>query len=270
MEAMRYREHLRQFVQEVKPDLISYDHYHFLKNSDGGQYFLNLALVRMAAQKAGVPFQNIIQTCDSPAEGWRGPGEHEIRWLNYTSLAYGAQAVAHFRYDIGYWSDPSNTATLRPLFWAVSQINRVTQGSAGPYPTPDLAVPAVSGTAAAGGVAAQVQGPGAASAVGLGGTSDGKLVSDVSKKDAFDLSTTKDLPKDGRLLVLRNKNTEKFMIDKDGKITSQSVTTAAIEDKAVTSAKLNPAARIAAPVKRRILFICCPLCPVNTRRRRRG
>ena len=49
---LRYREHLKQFVETVKPDLISYDHYHFLKPDkdgqpvDGKQYFLNLALIR--------------------------------------------------------------------------------------------------------------------------------------------------------------------------------------------------------------------------------
>ena len=119
--ALRYREHLRQFIRTVQPDLISYDHYHFLKSSDGTQYFLNLALIRSAALAAKKPFLNIIQACDSPSEGWRGPGEHEVRWLTYTSLAYGAQGIAHFRYDIGFWKDPD---TPLPLYWAVSQMNR--------------------------------------------------------------------------------------------------------------------------------------------------
>ena len=121
---LRYREHLKQFVEIVRPDLISYDHYHFLKNSDGQQYFLNLALIRMAALEANLPFLNIIQTCDSPSEGWRGPGEHELRWLTYTSLAYGAQGISHFRYDIRLWKDPSAPEAPLPLYWALSQINR--------------------------------------------------------------------------------------------------------------------------------------------------
>ena len=58
---LAYREHLKKFVEIVKPDLISYDHYHFMKESDGGQYFLNLALIRDAALEAGKPFLNIIQ-----------------------------------------------------------------------------------------------------------------------------------------------------------------------------------------------------------------
>lgn len=122
--ALRYREHLRQFIGTVHPDLLSYDHYHFLKNSDGTQYFLNLSLIRMAALEARIPFLNIIQACDSPSEGWRGPGEHEVRWLTFTSLAYGAQGISHFRYDIGLWKDPKDPAVPLPLYWAVSRINR--------------------------------------------------------------------------------------------------------------------------------------------------
>lgn len=121
---LRYQEHLRQFITVVKPELISYDHYHFMKNSDGPQYFLNLGLVRLAALESGKPFVNIIQTCDSPSEGWREPVANELRWLTYTSAAYGAQGIAHFRYDIGCWKDPKAPTTPLPLYWALSQINR--------------------------------------------------------------------------------------------------------------------------------------------------
>ena len=122
--ALRYREHLRRFIDTVNPDLISYDHYNFMKNDDGQQYFLNLALVRSAALEAKKPFLNIFQACDSPEEGWRWPNENEIRWLTYTSLAYGAQGISHFRYDAGLWQDRKNPVTPLPQFWAVSQINR--------------------------------------------------------------------------------------------------------------------------------------------------
>ena len=58
---LAYRGYLKKFVNIVKPDLISYDHYHFMKKDDGKQYFLNLALIRDAAIEAGKPFLNIIQ-----------------------------------------------------------------------------------------------------------------------------------------------------------------------------------------------------------------
>ena len=47
----------------VKPGLISYDHYQFTTNGDSADYFLNLAMIRRAAQEAGLPFLNIVQAC---------------------------------------------------------------------------------------------------------------------------------------------------------------------------------------------------------------
>lgn len=116
-----YRAYLQQYLKIVKPGLLSYDHYHLLKNSDGGQYFLNLAIIRETALKAGLPFINIIQACDSPSEGWREPGEHEIRWLMNTSLAYGASGISHFRYDVGLCKDAD---TPNFLYWPVTRMNR--------------------------------------------------------------------------------------------------------------------------------------------------
>ena len=92
-----YKEYLRQFMGTVKPELLSYDHYHFHVNGDGDQYFLNLGLIRQAALNAGIPFLNIIQ-----ASTWnqrmRVPNADELRWLNYTSLAYGARGISYFVY----------------------------------------------------------------------------------------------------------------------------------------------------------------------------
>jgi hypothetical protein len=104
---LRYREHVKRFVEIVKPDLISYDHYHFLKRksdgspNDGTQYFLNIALIRMAAQEAHVPFLNIIQAGDEE-KAWRVPNAEEMRWLVYTTLAYGGRGISYFT----YWGIP--------------------------------------------------------------------------------------------------------------------------------------------------------------------
>ncbi len=94
---LAYREHLKKFVETVKPDLISYDHYHFMKESDGGQYFLNLALIRDAAIEAGKPFVNIIQAC-TIEKVWRLPNPAETRFLVFTTMAYGARGISYFLY----------------------------------------------------------------------------------------------------------------------------------------------------------------------------
>ncbi len=98
-----YREHLKRYVETVKPDLLSYDHYHFLqpdkdgKPVDGNQYFLNLALIRAAAREANKPFVNTIMS-GRHLDGWRDPNASEMRWLNFTTLAYGGRGINYFTY----------------------------------------------------------------------------------------------------------------------------------------------------------------------------
>ena len=94
---LAYRDHLKKYLEVVKPDLISYDHYHFLKTRDGGQYFLNLALIREAAQEARKPFLNIIQA-STVEPSWRLPNASELRFLAFTTLAYGGRGISYFLY----------------------------------------------------------------------------------------------------------------------------------------------------------------------------
>jgi len=94
---LAYQEHLKRYLEEVKPDLISYDHYHFLKQGDGNQYFLNLALIRKAALESGKPFLNIIQA-STVEKVWRLPKAAEIRWLVFTTMAYGGRGISYFTY----------------------------------------------------------------------------------------------------------------------------------------------------------------------------
>jgi hypothetical protein len=94
---LAYQDYLKRFVDTIKPELISYDHYHFLKGKDGKQYFLNLSLIREAALQAKVPFVNIIQA-STIETSWRLPTAGELRWLVYTTLAYGGRGISYFLY----------------------------------------------------------------------------------------------------------------------------------------------------------------------------
>jgi hypothetical protein len=121
-----YTEHLRQYVEKVKPDLISYDHYHyFIKGKDGEQYFLNLGLIRQKALDSGVPFLNIVQAA-SWDPGVRVPNEKELRWLVYTSLAYGAQGISYYVYCYPKHEGAMALAdgTPTPLYHEASKLNR--------------------------------------------------------------------------------------------------------------------------------------------------
>jgi len=91
---LAYREYLKQYVEIVQPDLISYDHYHFMK-TDGNQYFLNLALIRLAAVEAKKPFLNIIQANNFLGK-WRLPNAREMRFLVFTTMAYGGRGISYF------------------------------------------------------------------------------------------------------------------------------------------------------------------------------
>jgi hypothetical protein len=124
--ATAFTEHLRQYVDIVKPQLISYDHYQFMINGeDTGQYFLNLALVREAAQKAGIPFLNIVQAA-SWAPSVRVPIPEEERYLVYTTLAYGAQGISYYVYccagHTGAIAHADGTPT--ELYGPLSTLNR--------------------------------------------------------------------------------------------------------------------------------------------------
>ncbi len=94
---LAYRDHLKKYLEIVKPDLISYDHYHFLKSRDGDQYFLNLALIREAALGARKPFLNIIQA-STVEPSWRQPDASELRFLAFTTMAYGGRGISYFLY----------------------------------------------------------------------------------------------------------------------------------------------------------------------------
>ncbi len=120
-----YREHLQQYVDIVKPGLISYDHYQFSAAGDNEGYFLNLGMIRRAAQDAGLPFLNIVQAATwSPS--MRVPTGDEVRYLVYTTLAYGAQGISYYVYccpgHTGAIAQTNGTPT--PLYYTLKTLNR--------------------------------------------------------------------------------------------------------------------------------------------------
>jgi len=130
-----YKEHLRRYVEQVKPSLISYDHYQFRLKGDGKQYFLNLAMIRRAAQEAGVPFLNIVQACTWAPNVMRVPNPDELRYLVYSTLAYGAQGISYYVYAHAnhHGSLVSLDGTPGPLYHAVKSYNREFVAIAGEF-----------------------------------------------------------------------------------------------------------------------------------------
>jgi hypothetical protein len=124
-----YLEHLRRFITIVKPDLISYDHYHFFESGDGQQYFLNLALISQVAQEAKIPFMNYIQA-GKYLKDWRLPTAEEIRFQVYTTLAYGGKGISYFTYwgseaDGGLYRDGKQSRLARDVGAINSEIRKL-------------------------------------------------------------------------------------------------------------------------------------------------
>ena len=92
-----YRAHLQDYLETVKPALISYDHYQFTATGDSPDYFLNLSLIRRVALDSGLPFLNIVQAA-TWTPSMRAPTPNEMRFLVYTTLAYGAQGISYYVY----------------------------------------------------------------------------------------------------------------------------------------------------------------------------
>jgi hypothetical protein len=92
-----YRSYVRDFVNVVKPQILSYDHYHFYRSSDPDEYFFNMEVIRESALRAGIPFVNVIQAARWTPR-WRMPNGNELRWMVYTTLAYGGRGISYFLY----------------------------------------------------------------------------------------------------------------------------------------------------------------------------
>ncbi|HOX03141.1 MAG TPA: hypothetical protein P5555_11860 [Candidatus Paceibacterota bacterium] len=131
---LRYREHLKRFIETIQPDLISYDHYHFFKPDangkavDGKEYFLNLALIRLAALEANKPFLNIIQA-NTIEKSWRLPNPQELRFLVFTTMAYGGRGISYFT----YWGPLAYNGLYQdgqpaPLLETVAALNKEIRG----------------------------------------------------------------------------------------------------------------------------------------------
>ncbi len=153
-----YYDHVRQFADTVKPEIISYDHYHFIKGEpmesvDAGDrrenqiyeaafrkverpgFFDNIEDVRRVGAETGIPFMVIILVVEHGP--YRNLTEAEIRWEVFQSLAYGSSRLSYFTYwtpgvdsdegdDMWHWQNGmiSKTGEQTPHYHMVARINR--------------------------------------------------------------------------------------------------------------------------------------------------
>lgn len=93
-----YEEHVDKFMLEVKPDVLSMDHYPLMRPGADGRaaYLENLATMRTHSLRAAIPFWNFFYSM--PFNDRLDPTEAQIRWQIFASLAYGAKGVLYFCY----------------------------------------------------------------------------------------------------------------------------------------------------------------------------
>ncbi|MBL9174315.1 MAG: hypothetical protein JNL10_12325 [Verrucomicrobiales bacterium] len=93
-----YPAYVARFVDTVKPEVLSMDHYPLMRPDADRRdaYCENLEVFRLESLKAGIPFWNYFQSM--PFADHLDPTEAQVRWQIFTSLAYGAKGVLYFCY----------------------------------------------------------------------------------------------------------------------------------------------------------------------------
>ncbi|MBQ8408738.1 MAG: hypothetical protein IJY39_07720 [Clostridia bacterium] len=129
-----YYDHIEDYLSTVKPEILSYDHYHFLTKSpiarpnytgderekliieaacnkvERAGFFDNFEIVRELCLKHKTPYMIIILLV---AHGpYRYLNESEIRWEVFQSLAYGSRRLSYFT----YWT-PGDGGSDNDDFW---------------------------------------------------------------------------------------------------------------------------------------------------------
>ncbi|MBI4405769.1 MAG: hypothetical protein HY537_16545, partial [Deltaproteobacteria bacterium] len=94
LQSVTYERYVREYVNHMKPAVLSWDHYPFRRQSRN--YFENLDVMINHAKIHGSRPWHIIE-----GVGWSGkpdPTEEQLRWQIYTSLAYGVKGILYFFY----------------------------------------------------------------------------------------------------------------------------------------------------------------------------
>lgn len=96
--ARNYDDYVAKFVRDVKPQVLSMDHYPSMRPEQDTResYCENLETMRKHSLLAGIPFWNFFYSM--PFNDRIDPTEAQIRWQIYTSVAYGAKGVLYFCY----------------------------------------------------------------------------------------------------------------------------------------------------------------------------
>lgn len=93
-----YTDYLRGYIDYVRPPVLCYDYYPYLKPFPefSGEFFVNLAIARRESMRAGIPFWISPQAGIWPDPNCRGITVGEMRHQIYCSLAFGAKGLVYY------------------------------------------------------------------------------------------------------------------------------------------------------------------------------
>lgn len=90
-----YRNYVRTYLDEAKPDLLMFDFYPYPKSGDNlPNMVANIAIAKEEADKSGIPLYTYIQTSADAA--YREPTMEELRLNAHLNLAMGVKGIAYF------------------------------------------------------------------------------------------------------------------------------------------------------------------------------
>ena len=131
LETDSYTEYLERFVNEVKPQIISYDNYMVQYSSDlrdsakAASYYTNLMEVRRIALKYDLPFWNIVSS-NQIRPFTTIPSPSNLLFQAYTTLAAGGRGITWFTYyPRRYDYAPIDKSDNKTLTWRyLQEVNR--------------------------------------------------------------------------------------------------------------------------------------------------
>lgn len=130
-----YADYVNEYVKEVNPAMLSYDHYPILQDWDESAYvkedFLyNLNVFAQQAKKKNTPVYIYLQTMgfysNLPISEYE-----EFAWQCYTSLAFGVRGIMCFQYWTQLQAEYHNNVrggivdrdgTITPLYYVVQEV----------------------------------------------------------------------------------------------------------------------------------------------------
>ena len=128
-----YQDRVDHYAETLNPSLLSYDCYQLAwTGGDQPGYLPSLEMISQKAKAIGVPFMNVVQACGWDLAGSPGtpsmrvPNGDEMRFLAYSTMAYGAQGISYFVWNWpGYEGGVVNTdGTPSPIYSTLKVVNR--------------------------------------------------------------------------------------------------------------------------------------------------